>query len=252
MGAPKRISVAGCLVDHISLDEVADELCQRIDQRRRTHVVFINAAKVVRCHQSPDLRAAVERADMLLADGVPIIWASRLRRTPLPGRVNGTDLMERMLAVSAERGYSVYLLGARSEVLQRTVAEIQNRYPSLKIAGFRNGYFSEEDETSVICGINESRPDLLLIGMSTPQKELWGDRHLHSLNVAVCQGVGGSFDVLAGLTTRAPSWMQRYGLEWFYRLMQEPRRLWRRYLETNCAFVWLVLVDLMTSRRNGT
>lgn len=251
MGAPKRISVAGCPVDMISLDEVVDELCQRIDQRRRTHVVFINAAKVVRCRQSPDLRAAVERADMLLADGVPIVWASRLRRTPLPGRVNGTDLMERMLATSAEHGYSVYLLGARPEVLQHVIAEIQNRYPRIKIVGFRHGYFSKADETNIVRDINESRPDLLLIGMSTPQKELWGDRHLHSLDVAVCQGVGGSFDVLAGLTTRAPLWMQHYGLEWFYRLLQEPRRLWRRYLETNCVFVWLVLVDLVAPRKNG-
>jgi N-acetylglucosaminyldiphosphoundecaprenol N-acetyl-beta-D-mannosaminyltransferase len=251
MGVPKRISVAGCPVDQISLDEVVGELCQRIDQRQRTHVIFINAAKVVRCQQSPDLRGAVERADMLLADGVPIVWASRLRRTPLPGRVNGTDLMERMLAVSTERGYSVYLLGARPEVLQRAIGEIQNRYPRLKIAGSRHGYFSEADETTIVRDINESRPDLLLIGMSTPQKELWGDRHLQSLNVPVCQGVGGSFDVLAGLTARAPLWMQHYGLEWFYRLLQEPRRLWRRYLETNCAFVRLVLVDLMASRKNG-
>jgi N-acetylglucosaminyldiphosphoundecaprenol N-acetyl-beta-D-mannosaminyltransferase len=250
MGAPRRIFVAGCPVDRISLDEVVSELCQRIDRRVRTHVIFINAAKVVRCQQLADLRTAVERADMLLADGVPIVWASRLRRTPLPGRVNGTDLMERMLAVSAERGYSVYLLGARPEVLQRAIAEIQNRYPRLKIAGFRHGYFSEADEANIVRDINECRPDLLLIGMSTPQKELWGDRHLHSLNVPVCQGVGGSFDVLAGLTTRAPLWMQRHGLEWFYRLLQEPGRLWRRYLETNCAFVRLVLVDLVASRKN--
>ena len=244
---PKRISVARCPVDRISFEEVVCELCQRIEQRQPTHVVFVNAAKVVRYRQNPELRAAIDRSDMLLADGVPIVWASKLRGTPLPGRVNGTDLMERMLTASADRGYRVFLLGARPDVLQRSVAEIRRRHPGLQIAGARHGYFGEEEEAVIVREIYESRSDLLLLGMSTPKKELWGDRHLSSLNVAVCQGVGGSFETLAGVVRRAPFWMQRSGLEWFYRLLQEPGRMWRRYLETNSAFVWLVLADLAAS-----
>jgi len=244
---PKRISVAGCPVDRISFEQVVRELCQRIEQRQRTHVVFVNAAKVVRYRQNPELRAVIERSDLLLADGLPVVWASKLRGSPLPGRVNGTDLMERMLAESAAHGYRVFLFGARPDVLQRSVAELRRRHPELQIAGFRHGYFGEIDEAVIIRQINESRTDLLLLGMSTPKKELWGDRHLPSLNVAVCQGVGGSFDTLAGVVKRAPLWMQRCGLEWFHRLLKEPRRMWRRYLETNSAFIWLVLADLAAS-----
>ncbi|MGO9273898.1 MAG: WecB/TagA/CpsF family glycosyltransferase, partial [Terriglobia bacterium] len=147
---PKRISVAGCPVDRISFEQVVRELCQRIEQRQRTHVVFVNAAKVVRYRQNPELRAVIERSDLLLADGLPIVWASKLRGSPLPGRVNGTDLMERMLAESAAHGYRVFLFGARPDVLQRSVAELRRRHPELQIAGFRHGYFGETDEAVII------------------------------------------------------------------------------------------------------
>ena len=244
---PARICVAGCPVDKLSLEEAVKELCYRLELRIRTHVVFVNAAKVVRCRQHPALRDVLERADLLLADGVPVVWASRLLGVPLPGRVNGTDLMERMLRAAAERGYRVYLLGARREVVTRTVVEIERRYPGVQVVGFHHGYFQESEEEILAREINASGADLILLGMSTPHKEFWGDRNLPRLGVAVCQGVGGSFDVLAGVVGRAPVWMQRSGLEWFYRLLQEPGRLWRRYLETNSAFIWLVLTDLASA-----
>jgi N-acetylglucosaminyldiphosphoundecaprenol N-acetyl-beta-D-mannosaminyltransferase len=244
IGTPSRMYVAGCPVDRISLDEAVRELTRRIEKRRRTHVVFVNAAKVVQFRKSPELRDAMTRADLLLADGVPVVWASRLQDSSLPGRVNGTDLMERMLGVSVVHGFRVYLLGAEAVVLEHAIAAVRNRYPGIEIAGYRHGYFSRDDEPEIVRQINESRADLLFLGISTPTKELWGDSNLSSLNVAVCQGVGGSFDVLAGTVRRAPGWMQRGGLEWFFRLWQEPRRLWRRYLITNSAFTWLVFGDL--------
>lgn len=240
---PRRIRVAHCPVDSISFPEVVSRLCKRIEQRQRTHVVFVNAAKVVRYKDDSQLRAAMEGADFLLADGVPVVWASRLYGDPLPGRVNGTDLMYSMLRESANRGYRVFLLGARPETLQRCVYEILRLYPTINIVGHRDGYFHPSQENDVVCEINSTRPDILFIGMPTPRKEIWGERHLNSLNVAVCQGVGGSFDVLAGLVKRAPDWMQECGLEWFFRFLQEPRRLWRRYLKTNASFLWFVLAD---------
>jgi N-acetylglucosaminyldiphosphoundecaprenol N-acetyl-beta-D-mannosaminyltransferase len=239
-----RVYVAGCPVDRISLDDAVRELSHRIEKHQRTHVVFVNAAKVVQFRKSPALRNAMTRADLLLADGVPVVWASRLQNASLPGRVNGTDLMERMLGVSAVRGFRVYLLGAQANVLERAIAAIRNRYPGIAIAGYRHGYFSRDEEPDIVRQINHSHADLLFLGISTPTKELWGDNYLSSLDVAVCQGVGGSFDVLAGTVPRAPRWMQRYGLEWFFRLCQEPQRMWRRYLTTNSAFIWLVLRDL--------
>lgn len=244
-GSPKRIYVANCPVNRISLDEIITDLCARIEQKQRTHVVFINAAKVVRYRNDLRLRGAIERADFLLADGVPIVWASWLYGIALPGRVNGTDLMEKMLLKSAERGYRVYLLGARLKILERCIYEIKQLYPSINIVGYRDGYFSESEEKDVIEAINASQADILFVGMPTPRKEVWADRNLNMLDITVCQGVGGSFDVMARLVKRAPDWMQACGLEWFFRFLQEPRRLWRRYLQTNSMFIWLVVVDVL-------
>jgi N-acetylglucosaminyldiphosphoundecaprenol N-acetyl-beta-D-mannosaminyltransferase len=240
---PKRILLAGCPVDRISLADTLKDLCTRIERKKRTHVVFINAAKTVHYRHDAELCRAIDRADLLLADGVPIVWASKLTGADLPGRVNGTDLMEAMLGKAEEHGYRVFLLGAQPEVLKRCVQEVLRRHPMINIVGYRDGYFSQADEKQIVQQINESRADILFLGMGTPQKELWADRNLTFLNVSVCQGVGGSFDVLAGLVKRAPEWMQRCGLEWFFRFLQEPKRLWRRYLTTNLVFLWLVLRD---------
>jgi len=252
--AIERVRLAGCPVDCLSFDETISELCRRIDLDIRTHVLFINAAKLVGYHQHRGLRPVIERAELLLADGVPIVWASRLLGCPLPGRCNGTDLMEAIVSVCADRGYRVFFLGATEEVVEATVAEFRRRHPTLKVTGYRNGYFSEFENDSVISEINRSGANLLLVGMSSPKKELWVDTHLHKLHVSVVQGVGGSFDVIAGAVKRAPRWMQRAGLEWFYRFTQEPRRMWRRYLKTNLLFFYFVgkfLVSKYRPRASG-
>ena len=244
-----RIRVAGCPVDALSFDQAIEEICRRIDNKVRTHIVFINAAKIAKYRSDPQLRAVIDRADLLLADGVPVVWASRLLRRALPGRVNGTDLMEAAIAIAAKKGYRLFFLGARPEVVAKTADVFSRRYPMLQVAGLRSGYFTDKESEGVVQEINDSGADLLLIGMSTPRKEFWVDQNLEKLKVSVAQGVGGSFDVAAGLVVRAPIWMQRSGLEWLYRLIQEPHRMWRRYLETNSVFVFLVLRDLVRLRR---
>ena len=192
---------------------------------------------------------------MIGADGVPVVWASKLLGQPLPGRVNGTDLMDRLFEVSAEKGYRVYLLGARQEIITNSVNKLKQHYPSLNIAGYRNGYFnSPQEEEDAVSDINAAQPDILLLGMGTPMKEKWVRRHKARLRVPIIHGVGGSFDIVGGLTKRAPKWMQDYGLEWFYRFLQEPRRMWRRYLVTNSVFTWLVFRAWISHRlkRRGT
>ena len=244
---PDRIRIAGCPVDSISFSETVEEMCRRLDARRKTHVVFINAAKVVKYASKPTLARAINRADLLLADGVPVVWASHLLGIALPGRVNGTDLMEKMVEVAAERGYRVFLLGATQPVIETAAQRFKEMHPTLNIVGVRNGYFSNRDSGEIIRQINDCKPDLVLLGMGSPQKEIWGDANLNSLNAVVCQGVGGSFDVIAGVTKRAPKWMQVYGLEWFYRFIEEPRRMWKRYLYTNTAFIYVVGRALVSS-----
>jgi N-acetylglucosaminyldiphosphoundecaprenol N-acetyl-beta-D-mannosaminyltransferase len=226
------------------MDAAVAELCRRIDSSIRTHIIFVNASKVVQYHNNAALRDAMERADLLFADGVPIVWFSKIKGAPLPGRVAGIDLMERMVAVAAERSYRVFFLGSKPEIVAKTVRRFRDRHPELQVAGFRDGYFTPAEESGIVSEINEGKTDLLLIGMSTPQKEFWADRNLGKLNVSICEGVGGGFDVIAGLTKRAPAWMQRMGLEWFYRLLQEPGRMWKRYVISNASFIWLAACDL--------
>ncbi|MGD0831120.1 MAG: WecB/TagA/CpsF family glycosyltransferase [Terracidiphilus sp.] len=236
-----RIAVAGCPVDILDFETAVAELCRRIEMRIQTHVAFVNAAKVVRYGRDANLRRVMDEAGLLLADGMPIVWASKLGAKPLVERVAGIDLMERMMAVSAARGYKVYLLGATALVVRRTVEVLRERYAGLQIVGFRNGYFTSEEEPTIVAEINASGAELLLLGMGTPQKEFWADRNLSNLKVHICQGVGGSFDVVAGITQRAPAWMQQCGLEWFFRFLQEPRRMWRRYLQTNTSFLYFLV-----------
>ena len=240
----ERVRVAGCPVDCCSMNGAVVELCRRIDSHSRTHVVFVNAAKVVQYHENPALRAVMERADLLLTDGMPVVWLARLKGIALPGRVAGIDLMERMVGAAADRGYRIFFLGSTKEVVSRTVDYFKKNYPQLNVAGYRDGYFNSSEEQEINAEINDSKADLVLIGMSTPQKELWADRNFDKLDSAICQGVGGGFDVIAGVTRRAPRWMQSSGLEWFYRLLQEPRRMWKRYVFSNASFIGLAVRDL--------
>jgi N-acetylglucosaminyldiphosphoundecaprenol N-acetyl-beta-D-mannosaminyltransferase len=207
--------------------------------------IAINAAKVVEFHEDPRIRDAIEHAHLLTADGQSVIWASHVLGCGLPERVAGADLMVALLAHAAARGYSVYLFGARDEVVARCVERAHREHPGLKISGYRNGYFTKEDEPAVIEQIRAARPDILFLGFGTPAKEHFMHRHHRALEVPFMMGVGGSFDVYAGIVKRAPEWLQRLGLEWAYRLAQEPRRMWKRYLVGNSRFVWLVARELI-------
>lgn len=204
--------------------------------------VAINAAKVVACEDDAELRAAIAAAHLVTADGQAVVWASRLLGAPVPERVAGADLMERLIEHAAARGYAIYFLGARPDVVAACAARATREHPDLRIAGMRDGYFT--DEAEVVDAIRAVRPDILFLGFGTPAKEYFMRRHVDALGVPFVMGVGGSFDVYAGLVTRAPRWMQHAGLEWAFRLAQEPRRMWKRYLVGNTRFVALVARDL--------
>ncbi|MBN1559455.1 WecB/TagA/CpsF family glycosyltransferase [candidate division KSB1 bacterium] len=237
----RRMHLLDLPVDRITVDDCIGHFSKVIRRGGRCHIVVINAAKVVKARTDVELRQVIHAADLIGADGVPIVWASRLLGEPLPARVNGTDLMERIFHESVRRGWKLYLLGARQKVIENVVEQLKIKFPGIRLVGFRNGYFSSiDEELAVVEIINAARPDILLLGFGTPMKEKWVQRYRERLTVPVIHGVGGSFDIVAGLTRRAPAWMQRSGLEWFYRFLQEPRRMWKRYLVTNSVFIWLV------------
>jgi N-acetylglucosaminyldiphosphoundecaprenol N-acetyl-beta-D-mannosaminyltransferase len=153
--------------------------------------------------------------------------------------------MLELLSLSEREGFRPYILGAAPEVLQRAIDIIQSKHPKLRLAGSHHGYFSSEDAAKLVQEIRATKPDLLFVAMSTPRKEQFLHRYRDELDIPFMMGVGGTVDVIAGVVKRAPNWMQRLGLEWLFRTMQEPRRMWRRYLETNTAFAWLLICALV-------
>ncbi|PFG38835.1 N-acetylglucosaminyldiphosphoundecaprenol N-acetyl-beta-D-mannosaminyltransferase [Georgenia soli] len=235
----------GLPLDAATRADVVAECSNALSERRRLLIGVLNAAKVVNLRRDPLLRDSLLDCDLLLADGQSVVWASHLLGSPLPERVAGIDLFVALLELAEQQSYSVYLLGARREVLDRLLGNLEERYPNLRIAGARDGYFSDDEAADVAREIRDSGADMLFLGMVSPKKEIFLASHGSTLGVPVLHGVGGSFDVLAGITRRAPERWQRLGLEWAYRLLQEPRRMWRRYLRTNTGFLLLLLRELI-------
>lgn len=225
-------------------------LIERFIQSRRPHqIVVVNVAKIVKAQFDSSLKNIINNADLVGADGVPVTWISKMFRPEIPGRLNGTDLMEKLVALSAQKGYSIYFFGAEDDVVKEVASFYSQKYPTLKIAGYRNGYFSVDDEIEIVKEIRRSNADILLIGFSTPKKEIFIKKYKDEMNVPVIHGVGGSFDVVAGKTKRAPIWMQKYGLEWFFRILQEPGRMLKRYLVTNSLFIFFVILRLLGMKK---
>jgi N-acetylglucosaminyldiphosphoundecaprenol N-acetyl-beta-D-mannosaminyltransferase len=247
-GCGRRFDLAGAPIDPLTLEECVVFVDRAV--RERAHLIHtaVNAAKVVRVQADADLRNALWGADLSTADGQAVVWAARVLGHAVPERVAGIDLMERLFAHAAERAYRVYLLGGRAEVVSATAAIIRERHPQIRLVGYRDGYFDPKEDGRVAAEIASTEPDLLFVALETPRKELFLMEQREQLKAAFAMGVGGAFDVVAGRTKRAPAWSQRVGLEWAFRLAQEPRRLGPRYLTTNTAFIALVLRELRAKR----
>jgi N-acetylglucosaminyldiphosphoundecaprenol N-acetyl-beta-D-mannosaminyltransferase len=244
-----RVRICGVGIDPLTMSEAVCCVENSLDESRTLAIGVVNVAKVVNMQRDAFLRESVSSSDLVLADGAPLVWLSRLKRTPLPERVAGIDLMFELFSLADARGFRVYLLGATRETIERVVQIARRDYPGMVVAGYRDGYFDASQEQQVAQGVRDAKADMLFVAMTSPKKEIFMNKWGRLMNVSVCHGVGGSFDVMAGVTRRAPRWMQRAGLEWLYRVIQEPRRMWRRYLVTNTRFVGLVLADLLGRSR---
>jgi len=242
------IVLLGTLLHKMRMTDVLAVCAESIRTRYPILIGVVNVAKLVKARHDPQLRQSLGEATFTVADGAPVVWLSRLCGYALPERVAGIDIMDALLALADRQGHGVYFLGARQEVVERVVACVRRKYPGVRIAGYRDGYFSGAEEGAVAEAIRASGADILLVAVPTPQKENFLRRWRKDMDVPVCHGVGGSFDVVAGLTKRAPRWMQKLGLEWLYRVIQEPRRMWKRYLVTNTIFVGLALKEMVQVR----
>ena len=232
----RRTVLMGCPVDLITSATLLQELSGVIDAQSGPKVIqFVNGNKIAQVHRDKEMERIMWKADYVLVDGQPLVPMGRMLGVKIPERVDGIGLMGKMLKMADDRRGSVYLLGAKQEILDTCVAKIRKQYPNLRIAGSRNGYFSEKETPGVVAQIREAKPDLLFLGMGTPMKERFAERYGPELGATVIQGVGGSFDVMADLVKRAPVWLQRIGMEWLFRVIQEPRRMFWRYTTTNAT-----------------
>jgi N-acetylglucosaminyldiphosphoundecaprenol N-acetyl-beta-D-mannosaminyltransferase len=246
----ERIELLGCPFDPITEDDTVELVFQwcRAPERRSHHIITVNVAILMMARDDDELTNAIEKADLVVVDGKPLVWTSKWLGSKVPEKVSGVDLMRRLLEAGNERGLSIFLLGTTQERLDVLERVIRAKYPNVTIAGTRNGYFKRPDYAAVTKQIREAKADLLLVGMPAPFKEVWCEEFREELDTPAILGVGGAFDVLAGFVPRAPRLMQEAGLEWAWRLAMEPRKLWKRYLVTNSAFIALLGKTLALQR----
>jgi len=235
-----RINILNCPIDKLTMDETLNKIDQSIQNKMHLQHVVVNAAKMVHMQKNKELYDSVVSSDIINADGQAVVWASKVLGQPLPERVAGIDLMQNLVKLADEKSYKVFFFGAKEEVVKGVVDKYSAMYSQDIIAGYRNGYFNKEDEESIAREIAESGADILFVAISSPTKEIFLNTYKDVINTPFIMGVGGSFDVVSGKVSRAPLWMQKYALEWFYRFLQEPRRMWKRYLYTNSMFLYYV------------
>ncbi|MEZ4809856.1 MAG: WecB/TagA/CpsF family glycosyltransferase [Allomuricauda sp.] len=226
------------------MDETLGLIHKAVQEKEQIHHVVVNAGKIVAMWSDKQLMNSVNSADLINADGQAVVWASKILGKPIKERVAGIDLMQELVGMAHRKGYKLFFFGAKEEIVRAVVEKYSKQYSENIIAGYRNGYFKKEEEKSIALEIQKSKAQILFVAISSPIKEnfLYENKHVLS-NVNFIMGVGGSFDVIAGKVKRAPIWMQKTGLEWLYRLIQEPRRMWKRYLVGNTKFILLVLKE---------
>jgi N-acetylglucosaminyldiphosphoundecaprenol N-acetyl-beta-D-mannosaminyltransferase len=244
----QRIEMMGCQIDNLSMEETLQTVEQFIATGLPHQHVVVNVDKLVKARGNADLRRIINDCALINADGMPVVWASRLLGKPLKERVAGVDLFEHLMERSAAKGWRVFLLGAREDVVSSVKRIYELKYPGLVVAGYRNGYWTNAEEAEVVQQIAGAKADILFVAISSPKKELFLGNYQAQLKIPFAMGVGGTFDVVTGKIKRAPVWMQKSGLEWFHRFLQEPRRMFRRYFIEDMAFFGMLLRELFARR----
>ncbi|QOX80668.1 WecB/TagA/CpsF family glycosyltransferase [Trichlorobacter lovleyi] len=222
------------------MNKTVDFIEHGIDNNKFIQHVVVNVAKIVNAQCDPELKSSIEACNIVNVDGMGVVWGARFIGLKVPERVAGVDLFCRLIELSQYKAYPVFLLGATQEVIEKTVVNLKMQFPGLNIAGCHHGYFWGYEE-NVVGIIKNSGAKLLFVAITSPKKENFINRWRDHLGVNFVMGVGGTFDVVAGKIKRAPLWMQKAGLEWFYRVIQEPNRMWKRYLLTNTKFLFMLL-----------
>ncbi|MBE5965887.1 MAG: WecB/TagA/CpsF family glycosyltransferase [Lachnospiraceae bacterium] len=233
----RRITILDTMIDALTIRETIDLVEEYVQRKEPLHLMGVNADKINMLGKNPRLKKIVNGCGIINADGASVVLASKFLGKQLPERVAGIDLMQDLVALSADRGYRVYFLGAKQEIVEKTAAVLKERYPDLNTVGIHNGYFEKKDWHAIYMEVKNADPDFVFVGITSPLKEYLVDYMQRQGLKCVFMGVGGSFDVISGSIPRAPVWMQKMNLEWFFRGLQEPRRLCKRYFVGNFKFI---------------
>ena len=242
----KRIEFLKAPMDIATMQETVTFIENRIEQKQFLQHVVVNVAKIINMQKDPVLAESVKACDLINIDGMGVVFGARFLGHDVPERVAGVDLFHELLAMSAKRDFPVFLLGATEKVVSKTAEVVKAHNPNLNIAGYNDGYFWDDEEV-IVTKIRESGAKLLFVAITSPKKENFINKWQDKLGVDFVMGVGGTFDVVAGKVKRAPQWMQKAGLEWLYRVLQEPGRMWKRYLITNSKFAYLLIKNKFSS-----
>jgi N-acetylglucosaminyldiphosphoundecaprenol N-acetyl-beta-D-mannosaminyltransferase len=240
-----RINLCGIQIDKYSFNEVVEKITNHaISKGKPEYVVTPNAQHILTLQKDTHFRKIYRDALLVVPDGVSLLWSAQFLKTPLNGRVNGTDLFEQLCAVADKKGLKIFLLGGRPGAVEAVEETLLNRHPNLKIVGTHcpsYGFESQPQELALIKSkIKAATPDILFVGLGAPKQENWIYANYQDIKVPISVGIGVSFELVANMVQRAPMWMQKWGLEWFFRLLVEPKRLWKRYIVGNPQFMWLV------------
>ncbi|MDJ8953231.1 WecB/TagA/CpsF family glycosyltransferase [Clostridium perfringens] len=243
LGKNERIEILNTKIDVLTNDETVSLVEKYVINKEPLHLMGVNADKINSLKYNSRLNEIVNNCGIINADGASVILASKYLNKPLPERVAGIDLMQSLIELSANKGYSVYLLGAKQEVVEKTSEVLKEKYPKLKIVGIKNGYFKEKDWQKISSELKICKPDFCFVGITSPLKEYLIEYFQKDGNDCVFMGVGGSFDVISGKIPRAPLWMQKCNLEWLFRVIQEPKRLFKRYFIGNFIFIRSIIKE---------
>ena len=241
------INFMGTKMHSANMQATVSTIIERVTQGVFTQHVVVNTAKIVNMTKDPILRESINSCDIINIDGMGVVWGARLCGNKVPERVAGVDLFLELVREAALNKLPVFFLGARQEVVEEMSKKMQKKYPDLIIAGYHHGYFWK-DEAQIVNKIKESRATFLFVAITSPKKENFINKWKNQLGVQFVMGVGGTFDVVAGRVKRAPLFMQKIGMEWFYRVCQEPQRMWKRYLITNSKYLVMLIKEMMSVR----
>jgi len=246
-----RFSVSGVNVDFISHEQTIQKIVLSFERNApQIHRSDLNVSSFIESITNTNYRNLINCSDIINVDGMGLYWGLRILGYPIKDRIAGIDLMNDIISLCCERGKSIFFLGARDDVLKEMIDKLIVDYPGLKVAGYHNGYFWGRED-SIVQIVNSCSPDVLFVGIKSPEKENFIANYRTVLDVKFVMGVGGAFDVMSGRIKRAPVFIQKLGMEWMYRLVQEPRRLWKRYFISNSLFIWFLIKEKFRRSFNG-